>query len=189
MTLPTRQQQISTVAKFLDSDRNEGRDLEDIARDIVDGYLGALVRDIKKPAQPIRLGMLFKTPLDAKPRRVAWMDDQRVWYVTEDASYGYLGPLKADWWQFCEEYRPKRRTDGKMVEMSDEDIAEAWSNPDWKVGDRVSLGQRTGVYDIIATGPKCVLLSDIKTGSLMADDNRNLAKFYHREVKAREMIW
>ena len=186
MALPSRKQQIEAVAKFLDSERNEGRSLEEIAGDIVDGYHEALMKDLKKPATPLRTGMLIKGPLDAKVRRVAWIGGEKVWIVTETSSYGWLGSLLPAVWEYCEEFRPKRRIEvdgkGKMVEMSDEDIAEAWSNPDWKVGDRLSQHQREFKFQVIAVGPQCVLMRQ-EGGPLQADSNKSLEMYYKREVE------
>lgn len=195
MGLPSKKQQVAAVMAFLDSEKNEGRSLEEIATDIVDGYLEALVKDLKKPATPLRSGMLIKSPIDAKVRRVAWLDDQRgrVWVVGETSSYGWLSSSEAMIWEYFEEYRPKRRIEidgkGKMVEMTDEDIAEAWSNPDWKVGDQFSQHQREFKYEVIAAGPQCVLMRDLKTGHLQADSNACLEKYYKREVKRLDSEW
>lgn len=195
MALPSKKQQVAAVMKFLDSDRNEGRSLEEIATDIVDGYLEALVKDLKKPATPLRSGMLIKSPIDAKVRRIAWLDDQRgkLWIVGETSSYGWLGPLSPATWEYFEEFRPKRRVEvdgkGKMVEMTDEDIAEAWSNPSWKVGDQFSQHQREFKYEVIATGPQCVLMRDLKTDQLQVDSNACLEKYYKREAKGLDSEW
>lgn len=202
MGLPSKKQQVAAVMKFLDSERNEGRSLEEIATDIVDGYLEALVKDLKKPATPLRSGMLLKSPLDAKVRRVAWLDDQRgeVWIVGETSSYGWLGPLLPATWEYFEEFRPSKMVEteeigpnGKpkktRVEMSDEDIAEAWSNPAWKVGDQFSQHQREFRFEVIAAGPQCVLMRNLKTGQLQADSNTCLEKYYKREAKGLDSEW
>ena len=193
MALPSKPQQIAAVTKFLDSDFTEGKSLEEVAKAIVNGYHDALVKDLKKPATTLRLGMLFKMPLDAKVRRVAWMDDSQVWVVSETDSYGWLGALEDPLWGVCEEFYPKtaKLVDGKrkMFEMTDDEIAEAWSNPDWVVGDKLSLGQRQHSFEVIATGPKNVLLRDVKTGRLNADDNSSLDKHYQKEVKVGEVAW
>lgn len=189
MSLPSRKQQIDAVARFLDSERNEGRSLEEIAAEIVDGYHEALLEGIKKPATPLRRGMLFKLPIDGKVRRVSWLDDRRgkVWIVGETSQYGWLGPIDSPTWDYGEEYIPKRRIEvdgkGKMVEMTPEEIEEAWSNPDWNVGDQVSQHQREFIFEVVATGPACVLLENVKTGVLNVDSNRNLSLYYKREVK------
>lgn len=187
MTAPSRNQQIDAVVKFLDSERNQERSLKEIATEIVDGYREMLLESIKKPATPLREGMLLKSPFDAKVRRVAYLNDAagEVWIIHETSSYGWLGPLTSPAWSFCEEFRPKRRVEvdgkGKMVEMTDEEITEAWSNPDWNVGDRVSQHQREHTFEVIATGPACVLMRHAFTGALAVDSNKNLSMYYKRE--------
>lgn len=193
MSLPSKQQQIAAVAKFLDSERNEDRTLEEVAKDIVEGYLDALVRDLKKPATPLRQGMLFKMPTDNKVRRVAHLKDGLLWVVSETDSYGWLGYDTNPLWSQCEEHTPKTYkvidSKRKLLEMTDEEIEDAWSNPDWKVGDKVSTGQRQHIYEVIATGPKSVLLREEGTGCLHADDNSNMSRFYRREVKMGDIEW
>lgn len=181
MPLPSKKQQVAAVAKFLDSDRNEGRSLDEIASDIVEGYLDAITPPSLPPT--LRVGMLIKTLVSNKAHRVAWISGEEVWIVPETGNYGWLGELENDLWRYSEEYRPKRRIDGKMVEMTDEMIEEAWSNPDWKVGDQVSQRQREFKFEVIATGPACVLLRNLKSGAYTADSNANMSKYYKRELK------
>lgn len=188
MGLPTKAQQISAVMKFLDSEKNEGRSLEEIATDIVNGYHEALLSSIKKPAQPIRNGMLFKSPTDAKVWRVSWTDGDIVWLATDSSSYGYLGKLDDKYWQYCEEYRPKKRADGKLVEMTDGQIAEAWSHEEWSVGDKLSRSQRLMSFEIIATAPSSVLMRG-SDGSLYSESSGNLKKYYRRETKVGDIEW
>lgn len=176
------------MAKFLDSEATEGKSLDEVAKAIVEGYLDALSSKIVKPAQPLRLGMLFKHPADGRVRRVAWVDDTQAWIVTDNASYGWLGTLLDPVWQVCEEYRPKRRVDGKMVEMTDDDVAEQWANPEWQVGDRASINQRQHTFEVIATGPACVLMVG-SDGKLISDSNSNLARYYRRELKVGGVVW
>jgi hypothetical protein len=188
--LPSKSDQIKAVAKFLDSDKTEGRDLEDIAKEIVEGYLDALTSKIKLPAQPIRVGMLFKSPTDAKVKRVVWIEGDTVWYVTDSSLYGWLGPLHDDWWSRCEEFRPRKKgADGKMAEMTDDEIAEAWDNAEHKVGDRFSQNQRQNTYEVIAVGPVCVLMRNVKTYALVSDSNRDLERYYRRELEVGEIAW
>lgn len=173
------------MAKFLDSDRNEGRSLEEIATEIVDGYLAVITP--ATAAHPIRVGMLIKSPLSNKVYRIAWIGGEEVWAVGETSSYGWLGGISEDFWGRCEEYRPKKRIQvdgkGKMVEMSDEDIEEAWKNGSWSVGDKVSQHQREFIYEIIATGPQCVLMQNVSTGRLVTDSNRSLEQYYRKEAE------
>lgn len=185
MTLPPRKQQIDAVAKFLDSERNEGRSLEEIATEIVDEYLSAITP--AGPALNLREGMLLKTVIANKVYRVSWISGGRVWMVPETGNYGWIGNLSDRFWAYCEEYRPKKRVEvdgkGKMLEMTDEQIAEAWDNPDWKIGDLLSQHQREFKFEVIAVGPTCALLENMETHVLTADSNGNLKKYYRRESK------
>lgn len=196
MPPPSKSQQVAEIMRFLDSDRNEGRSLKEIATEIVDGYHEFLMSAVKKPATPLRSGMLLKSPYDGKVRRVSWLNDRgrgEVWIVHETSSYGWLGPLSPYTWQYCEEFRSKKRVpngegpDGKpkfkMVEMTDADIEEAWANPDYKVGDQFSQHQREHVFEVIATGPACVLLEDVKSKVLNVDSNKAIEQYYKREIK------
>lgn len=185
---------------FLDSEKNEGRELEAIAKDIVEGYLDALLKDIKKPALPLRQGMLIKSPADGKVRRVAYLDEKAVWLITDNASHGWLGYPERDIWQYCEEFTPSKmvetgevKPDGKpvkkRVDMTEQDIDEAWSNPDWKVGQRVSFGQRMITFEIIAVGPACVLMRKDGDLTLWSEPNANMEKFYRREIDPDNPEW
>lgn len=191
--IPSRTKQIEAVAAFLDSDFQEGKSLDDIAASIVDGYLSALTKGISKPAQPLRAGMLIRTPDTSKVSRLVWVEGDLGWFVTEDSNYGMLASISSPYWRYCEEYRPKKRieADGKkkLVEMTDEDIAEQWDNPDWSVGDTVSMSQRMFSYTILAVAPRSVLLEDGKTGKVYADSTANLSRYYRREANARDDQW
>ncbi len=188
MTLPTKANQVKAVMEFLDSDKNEGRSLEEIATDVVNGIHDALLKGIKKPAQPVREGMLYKTPVDTKVWRVAWTDWDNVWLVTDNSSYGMLGHIWDNQWEYCEEYRPKRRRDGSLVELTDEEIAEEWSNPDWKVGDSLSRSQRLMSFEVIAVAPTCVLMTG-SDGNMYSESNSNLKKYYRKEIEMGDIQW
>jgi len=188
MAVPTKAAQVSAVAAFLDLEENDGRSLEEIAKQIVEGYHTLLLGKLKSPASPARLGMLFKTPLDGKVRRYVWEGEGKVWIVGETDSYGWLGPLTGPLLEYCEEYRPKRRRDGKMVELTDAEIAEEWNNPDWQAGDVMSQHQRQHSFEVIATAPQSVLLRGTD-GRLTVDSNSNLKQYYKREVKGLEGGW
>lgn len=192
MSLPSKPQQIAAVAKFLDSDKTEGRDLDAVAKDIVEGYLDALQKGVSKPATPLREGMLIKHPADGKVRRIAWLEGDTVWLIVDNASYGWLGSASAEVWRYCEEFWPSRMVETgeilasgkpkkKSVPLTDEQIAKEWDNPDWKVGDRVSQHQREHIFEIIAVGPSCVLMRDDK-GGLVADSNTSMERYYKKEV-------
>jgi hypothetical protein len=146
-----------------------------------------LTRDLRTPAIVVRDGMLIKSAVSGKVHRVQLVGDDQMWLVSEAGSYGWLGPVDAAFWKSAEEFRPKRRVqiDGKnkMVEMTDEQIADAWSNPEWACGDRISQHQREFTFEVIATSPASVLMRNIGTGVLNVDTNKNLAQFYKRESK------
>lgn len=195
MTLPSKAKQVEAVMKFLDSDYQEGRSLEEIATAIVEGYHDALVKGLKKPATPVRRGMLFKSPLDSKVRRIAYLNDAtgEVWIVADTSSYGWLG-LSPALLEYSEEYVPSKMVptgevdaEGKIkkkrVEMTPEEIEEAWSNPDFKVGDQLSQHQREFTFEIIAVAPECALLISLQSGRIYADSNQNLKQYYKREIK------
>lgn len=190
MSLPSRSDQIKAVMAFLDQERHEGRSLEEIAREIVDGYHKLLVSRLRAPVSTARLGMLFKTPVDSKVRRFVWEGPEGVWILGDSDSYGWLGPAVNSFFELCEEYRPKRRevVDGKarLVEMSDEDIERAWSNPDYHPADKLSQHQRQHHFEVVATGPQSVLLRNLKTGFLSVDTNTNLDRYYRREREEQE---
>lgn len=191
MSFPSKTQQIVAVSRFLDSEFTEGKDLMTVAKAIVDGYHEALTEGLRKPATPLRTGMLFKMPVDNKVRRVQWIGDDRVWVSSETDAYGWFGSLHDPVWGSCEEFQPKsyREVDGKrkLVEMSEEEITVAWSNPKWSVGDRLSLGQRSETFEVIATSPGGVLMSNVRTGVLTADSSANLGRHYRRE--GGEITW
>lgn len=192
MALPSRNQQIEAVVKLLDSEEAQEQPLETIAGIIVDGYLAALQKGLRKPATPLRAGMLLKAPMDSKVHRIAWMKEDRIWLVGETSSYGFLGSANMPLWEYCEEHNPKtyKMIDDKrkLVAMTDEDIEEAWGNPEWRVGDRLSQNQRRLSFQIIATGPQCVLMRT-HLGGLVADSNQALAKHYRREITVKEDTW
>lgn len=192
MGLPSKAQQIAAVMKFLDSDRNEGRELQDIAKDIVEGYHDALMEGVGKPATPLRQGMLFKVPVDGKVRRVAWLDGFDAWVVTDNATYGWLGSMDSHLWRYAEEFEPAtfKQVDGKRkrVQMTPEEIEEAWSNPDWKVGQKVSFGQRQVLFEVIAVAPTSVLLRK-HDGTLWAESSGAMEVFYRREIDPANLEW
>lgn len=186
MSLPSKPQQIAAIVKFLDADFQEGKSLEEIAKAIVEGYHDVLTSDLKVPATTPRLGMLFKTPIDGKVRRWVWEGEGSVWIVGESDSYGWLGSVDNSFLELCEEYRPKRKLDGKMIKLSDEEIDAEWDNPDWKIGDVASQSQRQYSFEVIAVAPQSVLMRNTRTGFLTVDSNANLARYYRREREVQE---
>lgn len=187
MAIPSKAEQIKAVAALLEIQDEEDL-LEDIAKRVVEGYHDLITAKLKQVPSTPRLGMLFKVPVDNKVRRLVWWGaDDRAWIVSETDSYGWLGD-PAVMFEWCEEFRPRRRRDGKMVELTDRDIDEEWSNPDWKVGEVLSQHQRQYSFEVVAVSPNGALLRG-GDGRLTVDSNSNLKTYYKREIKGLEGGW
>ena len=189
--------------ELLDSPEDLG--LEETATFVVDGYLKAI--SPKKIPPPPHVGMAFVSPLDSVPHFIAWENETHYWVVNEKTHYGMWAKKDSDLWKYIEEKPDGRRTSKKVKtyemnpetgEMDLEVITEVQiklgprpglpgNNPDWQVGDRVSLGQGISKYDIVATGDLCVLMMDIRTGEVQADSNTNLSRYYRREESKNDM--
>lgn len=192
MPLPSKTDQIKAVMKFLDSEFMESRTLDEVAKAIVEGYHNALTASLHPAPSTPRPGMLFKTPVDDKVRRWVWSGEGKVWIVSETDSYGWIGPSdQSSFLELCEEYRPGRlketgklKPDGKperkLTKLSDEEIEEEWSNPEWKPGDQVSQNHRQYRFTVVATAPRSVLLRGLD-GHLTVDCNKNMDLYYKRE--------
>jgi len=207
MVLPSREKQIERVMEILDSEEYEDLTLEEMSTQLVDGYHKAITP--KKIPPPPRLGMAFVTPFDTHVHFIAWEDSIKVWLVHEKSHYGSWVNKDAGFWDYIEEKADGRRTSKKVKhpvldpvtkeQMMDPETGEPLTteeivpiklgprpgkpgnNPDWLVGDRVSLGQRASTYEVVATGDQCVLLTDISTGEMQADSNTNMERYYRRE--------
>ena len=174
MALPTRAKQIQEVARWLDSEATADKSLDQIATAIVDGYHKLLLKELKKPMVEPHVGHAFKWPVSGKVHHVAWTDDERVWIVTADSNYGWFGPKRSGFWGYTEMSTAKAGTPG--------------NNPQWQVGDRASTHQREFKFEVVATGDKCVLLREARSGELRPESNEYMKKFYHRETGA-EIEW
>lgn len=173
MALPSRKKQIERVMQILDSEEHEDLSLEEMSTQIVDGYHKAITpKQIPPPPHP---GMAFTTPFDNHVHFIAWEDDIKVWVVHDKSHYGTWINKDAKLWDHIEE-----KPDGRRNKEGPRP-GEPGNNPDWLVGDRVSLSQRLAKYEIIATGDKCVLMKDVRTGDLQADSNDNMERYYRRE--------
>lgn len=168
MSIPSRKQQIEAVCRWLDSEANEGRDLHDIATDVVDGFHSLLKGGIKQEVPTPHVGLAFKSPFDGKTRHIAWMSGERVWVVSSDSRFGAFWPTSSDAWSYVEESRAKAGAPG--------------NNPKWSVGDRVLRSQGMNRYEVIATGDKCVLLRDRRDWEVLPESNDNMALYYQREL-------
>lgn len=176
MVLPSRKKQIERVMELLDSEEN--LELEPTATLIVDSY-HQLITPKRIPAPP-HLGMGFVTPFDNHVHFVAWDGGERVWLVHEKSHYGAWVHKDAGFWDYIEE-----KPDGRRNKEGPRP-GEPGNNPDWVVGDRVSLSQRQAKFEIIATGDLCALMEDLETGELQADSNTNLDRYYRREESPRD---
>lgn len=175
MALPTRAKQIQEVAKFLDSDQIEGLSLDQVATKIVDAYHDLLTAGIKKPVTNLHVGLTFKSPFTTKVHHVAWGDTEKVWIITADARYGWIGSYDDPFWRYVEESTAKAGAPN--------------NNPKWSAGQTVSQHQRQFKYEILATGDKCVLLKDVATGEIKSESNDNMEKYYRLERAVVEMDW
>jgi len=178
--LPSRSKQIELVMSFLDEDRQDGRELKDIAAELVDGYLEAIRGDIEPGWSALHEGMAFKTSLWSGVSYVAWRGQtprgERVWIVDSGCSYGSFSRPDAFWTEFVEESTDNRRDKSKPRPGS------PGNNPVWKVGDKARRGQHPYVYEVVATGDKCVLLRDESRGGFQPESNSGMSKYYRRLV-------
>lgn len=174
MALPSRKKQIERVMEILDSEEYEDLSLEQMSTLIVDGYIKAITP--KKIPPPPHPGMAFVTPFDNHVHFIAYEDRDRVWIVHEKSHYGqWVDVNLVSFWNFIEE-KPDGRRDKTGPRPG-----QPGNNPDWRVGDRVSLSQRAAKYEIVATGDNCVLMEDMRTGEFQADSNDNMERYYRRE--------
>lgn len=173
MALPSRKKQIERVMELLDF--GDEISLEMAATSIVDGYLKAIKpKEVFPPPHP---GMGFTTPYDLNVWFIAWQDHEKAWLVNEKTHFGSWVKLNSDFWGFIEEKKDRRRTNLDKPYPGSPN-----NNPNHQVGDLLSLGQRQHMYRVIATGDKCVLMENTRTGDLQTDSNSNLERYYRKEV-------
>lgn len=177
MTIPSKKAQVQAIMKYLDSDYTEGKSLEQIATAIVDGYTSLMGLDIKEPALAPHEGMAFKHPALSGVWHIAYIHEGECWIVSATTNGGGFIRQDSEFWRWAEPSKAK--------------AGEPGNNKEWKAGENVSRRQRQFVYEILATGDKCVLLKDVRTGSLQAESNSNMEKYYRREVnvKVADLEW
>jgi len=131
--------------------------------------------DIREAAQPPKLDMAFKTPnLVSKVYHVAWIGEEFsggpdvVWAIEAGSDYGNFIPYDSNFWRIITPSNAKAGGRGK-------------NKDGWKPGDKLSLMQRRRHYEILEVGDKTVLLRDVGVGTLQADSNANLKKYYNKE--------
>ncbi len=180
MAIPTRPKQIARIAEFLEDPANDERSVQDVAKLIVDGMYDMWTRGESSPPIPLVPGLTFKAPLVSKIYHVAWLGDMwwgpkmgtvsTVWIIHADSDYGSVMPVDAPFWRVVTPSTAKSGAPG--------------NNKDgWKVGDKVSMGQRAHHYEIIAVGDKTVLMHKKNQKYIIqAESNSGLAKWYRRET-------
>lgn len=171
MSFPNRSAQIAEIQKYLEwwltenEEREEPLTTGDLAIKIVDGYHDLLSSSLKKPVTHLHQGMAFKVPWSTKVHFVSYVGPNIVWVTTADSGFGWIGREGDELWRYAEESRAKAK-----------------ENPTWKVGDKVSRGQRAHVYTIVATSERSALLyAKSVLEYYSAESNDNLEKYYKRE--------
>lgn len=179
MAIPSRPAQIKRIAEFLEDSVDKERTLDRVATTIVDSIYDMWAVDVTDAPQPPKVDMAFKTPaVTSKVYHVAWIGPEWVdqgsesrlicWVIDTGTDYGTFVPYDSQFWRIL---TPSTAKAGGRGDNKD----------GWKPGDRVSLLQRTRSYEILEVGAKCALLRDLKSGTLQADSNANLEKYYNRE--------
>lgn len=175
MTVPSREKQIAAVSRYLDSEHTEGKSLEEVASRIVDYFLKTMVSEVKHPALVPHVGAAFKHPAMSGVWFVAHAGE-KLWIVSASSRYGSFISADSPFWNWAEASKAKAGAPG--------------NNSKWMVGDKVSRNQRQFMYEVVATGDKCVLLSPVShEASLQAEPNDNMDTYYRRESRKKELDW
>lgn len=179
MAIPNRPAQIRAVAEFLNDPRNEDRTVEEVATRIVDGIYDLWSTDETTPPVPLDVGLAFKVPWSSKVHHVAWRGQfwtlahglmDHVWVVSADSEYGSLTPVYAPQWRVIQSSKAKAGAPG--------------NNPLWAPGDHARPRSTSEVYEILATGDKCVLMRDTRNhDNIFANSNESLARLYEKVTK------
>lgn len=170
MAFPSRKDQITRIAKFLDADHTEGKELAEVAAVIVDAFADMYGAELKDPPLIPHVGLAFKHPSLSGVWHVAYQEDRpngRLWLVSATTKYGAWMVTDANFWSYATPSTAKSGAPG--------------NNKNWVVGDLVSRMQRRYTARVVATGDKCVLLASSLTGVLEAESNDNMALYYKRE--------
>jgi len=175
MAVPSRGVQIQRIAEFLEDSADVERTVKDVATLIVDSIYAMWTVDVSAAPTVPKVGMAFKAPnVTSKVYFVAWIGEEfdggldLAWVIDAGADYGTFVPLHSGLW--------------RVITLSSSKGGESLVNKDgWKVGDRLSLMQRAAQFTVIAVGDKAVLMRDDRTGSLQADSNTNLKRYYQKE--------
>lgn len=175
MSVPSRPAQIKRVAEFLEDSVDNERTVQEVATTIVDGIYDMWAVDVSEAAQPPKVDMAFKTPnLTSKVYHVAWIGEEfeggpeTCWIIESGSDFGHFVPPDSRFWKIVSPSTAKAGARGK-------------NKDDIKPGDKYSLLQRRRHYTVLEAGDKTVLLRDDKYGSLQAESNANIKKYYQRE--------
>lgn len=179
-SVPTRAAQIKRVAEFLEDPANNDRGVIDVAKIIVDGMYDMWMRGETSPPIPLVEGLAFKAPnVASKVYFVGWIGEiwwspkvgtiDVAWIIDSGSDYGSLMPVDRPFW--------------RIVTPSTAKVGGPGNNKaGWKIGDRVSAGQRAYYYEIIAVGDKCVLMRAKGSPTMIyAESNESLGKHYKKE--------
>jgi hypothetical protein len=177
VAVPSRPAQIKRIAEFLEDSANAERTVQEVATRIVDGIYDMWAVDVTEAPQVPKVDMAFKTPnLTSKVYHVAWIGREFAsegsimicWVIEAGSDFGMFVPLQSEFWRIVTPSTAKAGSRGK--------------NKDGITpGDRYSLMQRRSHFTVLEVGDKTVLLRDDKFGSLQADSNANIKKYYQRE--------
>jgi hypothetical protein len=172
--LISKAKQVQAMQSYLDKwlDRAEETEDEistaDLAKEIVEGFHTLLEDSLTSPAPLVpHVGMAFKVPWASGVQFVGHIEGNRVWIINTTSQYGSFAPVDGPLWGRVEPSKAAKGGPG--------------NNPDYNPGDRLSRAQRRYSYEVIATGDKCVLLKDVRTGELTSDSNSNIERYYQRE--------
>ena len=174
MAVPSKKAQAEALATWLELDHENMTTLQ-VATYLIDKVYDLWSVDVTEASPPLKVGYTFKTPIIPKVMHVAWMGldyagRETVWIVAADSKYGWLGPVGSTFWRITHPSTAKAGAPGN-------------NKAGWQVGDRLSTSQRAHHYEVLATGDNCVLMRNIRDGSLQADQNDNLEKHYRKESK------
>lgn len=185
MTFPSRDDLIERIIHILTSENMEGRELGDIAKELADSFYGFMKKEIKHPVTP-RLRLGFKHPSLSGIWYIAYLLKDRAWIVNSSTKYGGWVRLNAEWWEYAEESPDNRKDKSKPRPGA------PGRNPDYQVGEKYSRSQRASVFEVVATGDKCVLLKGVGLGAsrgMTSESNDNMKQYYRKEVNMKEIQW
>lgn len=161
-----------SVAAFLDHPENENRTVDQVAKLIVDAFYEGWAMDVTDALPVPAVGLAYRTPLTSKVYHVCWVGDNQAWLCDSSGGSGVLIPCDSRFWHTCQVSK------SKPIDLS---------NENWKPGDVATRSQRMESFTVVATNAKGVLISE-RSGTLWAEDNANMAKYYRKEAPKNNMF-